>query len=83
MGFEDEALTAHNIFRKLHSAPLMTLDPQMSRDAQSYAQKLADLNILSHASRKERNGDGENLAMACSSDMKSYAGHDPVVRWLV
>ena len=61
--FEEEALQAHNEYRKIHDAPPMTLDSSMSQDAAAYAQRLANMNTLQHSS----SNDGENLAMACGS----------------
>ena len=41
----------------------MKLDNQMSKEAEEYAKKLADMGTLQHSSRDGRKGAGENLAM--------------------
>ena len=45
----------------------MSLDAEMSREANAYARKLANMGTLKHSSSSERPGQGENLAMACGS----------------
>ena len=61
--FAQNGLKAHNMFRKIHNAPAMKLDEKMSKEAEEYAQKLADMGTLQHADSEY----GENLAMKCSS----------------
>ena len=61
--FSERGLKAHNMFRKIHSAPEMKLDEKMSKEAEDYAKKLADMGTLQHADTDY----GENLAMKCSS----------------
>eukprot|EP00795_Rhopilema_esculentum_P001836 gene1836-16326_t len=61
--FADRGLKAHNMFRKIHGAPEMKLDEKMSKEAEEYAKKLADMGTLQHANTDY----GENLAMKCSS----------------
>ena len=52
------------MFRKIHGAPEMKLDEKMSKEAEEYAKKLADMGTLQHADTDY----GENLAMKCSSE---------------
>ena len=61
--FAQNGLKAHNMFRKIHNAPAMTLDEKMSKEAEDYAKKLASMGTLQHA----KTDYGENLAMKCSS----------------
>ena len=61
--FAQNGLKAHNMFRKIHNAPPMKLDEKMSKEAEDYAKKLADMGTLQHAQTDY----GENLAMKCSS----------------
>ena len=61
--FAQNGLKAHNMFRKIHNAPAMTLDDKMSKEAEEYAKKLASMGTLQHAQTDY----GENLAMKCSS----------------
>lgn len=63
---EQEALSLHNQFRRIHDAPPMKLNAEMSQLAASYAEKLAQISKLQHSSGEERNGDGENLAKGCA-----------------
>ena len=65
--YEEEGLAAHNKYRRIHDAPPMRLDSSMSQQAAAYAQRLARMGKLQHASSSERPGQGENLAMACGS----------------
>ncbi len=58
---------AHNVFRKIHEAPDMKMNSEMSKSAEEYAKKLAASGSFQHSNRDERKGDGENLAMKCSS----------------
>ena len=62
-GFAQNGLKAHNMFRKIHNAPPMKLNEKMSKEAEDYAKKLADMGTLQHAQTDY----GENLAMKCSS----------------
>ena len=62
--FAENGLKAHNMFRKIHGAPEMKLDEKMSKEAEEYAKKLADMGTLQHADTDY----GENLAMKCSSE---------------
>ena len=45
----------------------MKLNDEMSRKAAQYAKRLADRGAFEHSDPKERDDDGENLAMGCSS----------------
>ena len=65
--FAENGLKAHNMFRKIHGAPDMELDEEMTKSAEEYAKKLAKMGTLQHSSSDERSGNGENLAMKCSS----------------
>ncbi|XP_044175598.1 probable pathogenesis-related protein CaO19.6200 isoform X5 [Acropora millepora] len=78
--FEQEGLNKHNEFRNVHGVPPMTLNAEMSQQAAAYAQKIANLGTLQHASREERNGDGENLSMGCSTK-KGQTAAEAVTNW--
>ena len=66
--FQQFHLDAHNKYRKVHNAPSMTLNSQMSKEAEEYAKKLAKMGGIKHSPKEERNGHGENLAMSCSEN---------------
>ena len=81
--FTDEeqlALATHNKFRETHGVPLMTLDREMCDQAKAYAVKIAQQGVLMHSSKRERQGQGENLSMGCSSN-KAQAIEEAVTNW--
>lgn len=45
----------------------MTLDKAMCQEAATYAAELARMGTLKHSSKEQRNGQGENLSMGCST----------------
>ncbi|CAF1298782.1 unnamed protein product [Adineta steineri] len=63
--FQREMLDAHNTNRSHHCTKSLQLDDRLSRSAQDYAQRLANLNKMVHSGTK---GLGENLYMMSSSD---------------
>lgn len=73
-------LATHNKFRQIHQVPLMTLDRQMCDQAKAYAQKLANMGTLMHSKKQERQGQGENLSMGCSTK-KAQAMDEAVINW--
>ncbi|XP_065641732.1 uncharacterized protein LOC100206500 isoform X2 [Hydra vulgaris] len=77
--FDQSGLKAHNILRKIHNAPDMKLNPQLSADAQKYAEHLADIQKLQHAS--DLNGQGENLAYGCNSAGTEMSAAEAVKNW--
>ena len=58
-------MEAHNKYRRIHDAPAMRLNDDMSQQATAYAGRLARMGKLKHSSSRERLGQGENLAMSC------------------
>lgn len=64
---EKQGLAKHNEFRQVHGVPAMTLDRQMCDEAKQYAQTLLNMGSLMHSPSSERSGQGENLAMGCST----------------
>ena len=72
------------MFRKIHEAPEMKLDEEMTKSAEEYAKKLAKMGTLKHSSRDERSGNGENLAMKCSSrEEDEMSAEEATKNWLV
>ena len=62
--FDIEALDAHNRYRKKHHVPPLTLNKDLCKIAQSYAQKLLATNSFEHSKNKYKGNDmGENLFM--------------------
>ncbi|XP_048576480.1 protein PRY1-like isoform X2 [Nematostella vectensis] len=72
-GFAKQALQRHNYYRKIHNAPMMSLDSAMTRSAAAYAYKFASYGTIVHSSWQERGGDGENLAIVCGDDQSATA----------
>ncbi|XP_031564749.1 protein PRY1-like [Actinia tenebrosa] len=66
--FESEALDAHNKFRAVHGSQPMKLNRQMCDEAAEYAKTIAQQGQLRHSSREQRNSQGENLSMGCSTN---------------
>lgn len=63
------ALELHNYYRSIHEAPMLSLDVNLQRDAQDYANKVAKSRLL----RPEQDfvlaskNEGENLGFRCST----------------
>lgn len=77
--FGQEATERHNKYRAVHGAKPLTLDTQLSKHAQKYAEKLANSCTFQHS------GDpvyGENLYWAWSSDPAfALKGAEAVDSW--
>ena len=62
------ALQLHNYYRSIHEAPLLSLDSNLEKDAQEYAENVAKDKLL----RPEQDfvlaskNEGENLGFRCS-----------------
>ncbi len=60
--FEMEALNQHNYYRKKHHVGPLTINKDLSKIAQAYANKLCATNTFCHSSNKYKgNNIGENL----------------------
>ena len=77
--FQEEALRAHNDYRRKHHSPNLTLNNDLNRIAQNYANKIAKEYSLQH-SNNEYKGEplGENIYMV--SGMKP-TGRDMTKSW--
>lgn len=53
----------------------MTINEEMARDAQTYAELLSKNNKMEHSKRDERKGCGENLAMHSDSNKLMNTTH--------
>ena len=58
----------------------MRLDREMCDQAKAYAVTIAQKGILEHSSRPDRQGQGENLSMGCSTN-KAQAMEEAVTNW--
>jgi uncharacterized protein YkwD len=80
--FANEALTAHNSYRKMHGADPLTLNPDLNLLAQSHAIQLAKAGSLIHSSNSYRALKlGENLAYMYDSRPRYYSGAEPSMNW--
>jgi len=68
-------LDAHNKYRAMHKVGPMTIDPDMAKAAQAYAEKLHEMGKMEHSKREDRSGCGENLAMHSNVDTISKTTH--------
>uniref|UniRef100_A0A671Q7C0 SCP domain-containing protein n=1 Tax=Sinocyclocheilus anshuiensis TaxID=1608454 RepID=A0A671Q7C0_9TELE len=75
--FEAEFLQTHNAYRKQHGAPPLTINKNLCRSAQEWAEHLLSIRTLMHS-----NGEyGENVYYAWSSANKKLTGHFTQVVW--
>ncbi|XP_050965402.1 uncharacterized protein glipr2 [Labeo rohita] len=75
--FEAEFLQTHNAYRKQHGAPPLTINKNLCRSAQEWAEHLLSIRTLMHS-----NGEyGENVYYAWSSANKKLTGHEAVESW--
>ena len=79
----DEALEAHNKYRKIHNAPAMSLNRKMSLEAEKFAEKLAKGSALKHSPKETRPDQAESLAMGCSTDVPPLTAPAAVKKWYV
>lgn len=65
---ERTALQLHNYYRSIHEAPLLTLDVQLRKEAQDYAEKVQRNQLLrpEQDSVLTSKNEGENLGFRCS-----------------
>ena len=60
--FQEEALKAHNEYRKKHHSPNLTLNNDLNRIAQNYANKISKINSLEHSNNEYKEEPlGENI----------------------
>uniref|UniRef100_A0A8C1TP54 GLI pathogenesis-related 2 n=1 Tax=Cyprinus carpio TaxID=7962 RepID=A0A8C1TP54_CYPCA len=75
--FEAEFLQTHNAYRKQHGAPPLTINKNLCRSSQEWAEHLLSIRTLMHS-----NGEyGENVYYAWSSANKKLTGHFTQVVW--
>ncbi|XP_048577144.1 probable pathogenesis-related protein CaO19.6200 isoform X2 [Nematostella vectensis] len=79
--FVKDGLAEHNKYRAIHNAPTMILDEALSAEAQKFAKELAHLETLKHSDRPSRPGEGENLAMGCSTEGTIMSAAAAVKKW--
>ncbi|XP_076139737.1 GLI pathogenesis-related 2 [Alosa pseudoharengus] len=75
--FEKETLEAHNTYRQRHGAAPLTLNKDLSRSAQKWAEYLLASKKMQHSQADY----GENLYYAWSSAPKQLKGKEAVDSW--
>ncbi|XP_072570796.1 uncharacterized protein [Paramormyrops kingsleyae] len=75
--FQKEALEAHNARRQQHGAPPLSLDLDLCRETQKWAEHLVQQNALQHSDTDL----GENIFCKWSSDKAPVSGKDAVESW--
>jgi uncharacterized protein YkwD len=80
--FIQEALSAHNTYRKKHGVDALIHNKELSKIAQSYAEYIADLGQLKHSTNTYKGEKlGENIAFFFDSRMNYYPGEKAVDQW--
>lgn len=80
--FEDEVLSGHNKYRRRHQAVSLTLNPQISRLAQNWADHMARNDELKFSGNKYLGQLlGESVALKYSSVPVDYLGSELVENW--
>ncbi len=68
--FEAEFLQTHNAYRKQHGAPPLTINKNLCRSSQAWAEHLLSIKTLKHSNKDY----GENLYYAWSSSTVNLTG---------
>lgn len=80
--FEEEAVITTNALRKIHRALPMKLNPELSRQAKEYAEKISSMGSLQHDVDAVRQLDeGENLAMGCKQFGVPLTAKEAITNW--
>lgn len=75
--FEEDFLSAHNKYRKLHGSPPLLLNRDLCKSAQKWADHLLSIKGLQHSNTDL----GENLYYKSSSNPRDLPGNEPVDSW--
>uniref|UniRef100_F7C095 GLI pathogenesis-related 2 n=1 Tax=Xenopus tropicalis TaxID=8364 RepID=F7C095_XENTR len=75
--FEQEALDAHNKYRRQHGAPQLQLSRELCDSSQKWADHLLSINALQHSNT----ANGENLWYKWNSSMRDASGAEVVETW--
>ncbi|XP_075041580.1 uncharacterized protein LOC142101202 isoform X2 [Mixophyes fleayi] len=75
--FEQEALDAHNKYRKSHGAPPLQLSRELSESSQKWVDHLLSINALQHSNTNH----GENLWYKWDSSLRDASGSEVVETW--
>nr|DBA21336.1 TPA: hypothetical protein GDO54_017993 [Pyxicephalus adspersus] len=75
--FEEDFLSAHNKYRKLHGSPPLQINWDLCKSAQKWADHLLSIRSLQHSNTDL----GENLYYKSSSNPRDLPGNEPVDSW--
>ncbi|TRY83204.1 hypothetical protein DNTS_035115 [Danionella cerebrum] len=75
--FEAEFLQIHNVYRRQHGAPPLSINKGLCHSAQQWAEHLLSIKTLQHSNK----GYGENLYYSWSSANKKLTGCEAVESW--
>ncbi|KAJ8379602.1 hypothetical protein SKAU_G00003800 [Synaphobranchus kaupii] len=75
--FEKEFLEAHNSYRATHQAPSLSMNRELCKSAQAWADHLLSLKTMKHSNTNN----GENLYYAWSSGSQKQNGKAAVEKW--
>lgn len=75
-------VTIHNELRSVHFSPPIQNNTEMSIAAKLYAQVLARGKDLRHSSLSQRPGQGESLAMGCTTAPgEGITAKEAITKW--
>ena len=80
--FETLAKEYHNEHRRIHKAPELQLDHELSLQAARFAQEIVEKG-LKHSTAQERPNQGENIALGCRAYGKGMSAFEAVKEWFV
>ena len=70
-------LKAHNILRKIHGSPPLTLSQDLAKQAQKRAQKIMMKGQMEH----NKLGHGENMLMHCNKKEEEIPADEATLEW--
>ena len=76
-------LLSHNMYRSIHIAPPLKLNPSLSQKAQEYALDIVNKHggVLVQSAESTRPGVGESLYMACDLHGHLKTGAEASWKW--
>ena len=76
-------LSEHNKYRQIHRSPALTLDDQLSKQAQLYAAHVAKDASVAHSDISTRPNTGESVAELCTKEGLLPSPEHVVNKWSV
>ena len=81
--FQKDMTRQHNKYRRIHDAPYLHLDSQLSKDSQRYAKELARKGSVAHSSPRNRPETGESIEKLCSYREGMPSASQVLKKWYV